>query len=651
MPLQRRHHVQVRGAGPMTMFFAHGLGCNQTMWRLMEPSYSKRFRTVTFDMAGSGKSDPGAYDKVKYDSLQGYASDVLDIVKKFGVGQSIFVGHSVSAMIGMLADLREPGLFAAQIMISPSPCYVNQDSYIGGFDSGGIESMLGAMESDYLVWASSMAPVIMGSPDQPELSVELTSAFRRTDPGIFKQFARVTFLSDHRAAAHQVTTNTLLLQCSNDFMAPLTVGTYLNEAIGHSTLKIIPNIGHCPHLSEPAATIDAVDAFLVQQGLDSEATPLAVTPDSLALLDQAACGLLHTDANHTIQRANKVFCDWLGYTPGELVARYTLEELLSPKFRQLHEFQSLSPLHSQSGISGVRAAMLHKDGFAVPVVLNAVRHEHDGLVTYDWAIFIDREHEKYEQDLIHSRDQLQVTAEHANRLQAATHERAHFAEQMVGVAGHDLRNPLMTMLLCAEVLHQTPLTQEQLDALERITRAGNRACRLLDDLLDLTQARLGQGLSVVSVPMDLQATIGEAVDELSHTFPARQLVHVHHGATSCVADADRLTQLVGNLVANAVTYGDTSSTVTITSAVGASQFSIAVHNLGAPIPASTMDNFFKLLVRGPEDRLAGHSVGLGLFIVSEIATAHGGIMEVTSTPQGGTVFTALFPQTVVIEEA
>lgn len=648
MPLQHRHNVQVRGSGPATMFFAHGMGCNQTVWRHMEPSFSTRFRTVTFDMAGAERSNPAAYDAAKYSSLYGYASDVLEIVKEFGMGPTIFVGHSVSAMIGMLADLREPGLFAAHIMISPSPCHVAKGNYVGGYELEDVESMLRAMEIDYSGWASIMASALMGSPNRPELSATLTKTLRGGNIDSIKQFTRVTFLSDHREAARQLTTRTLILQSSDDFLAPLTVGSYLNEAIGPSTLKVIRNVGHCPHVSEPGASIDAIDAFLLQEGMGGKAAPESTRApavfDLLTLLDDAACGLLHTDKNHTIHRANKVFCDWLGYTPNELVGKHTLEDLLNPRFSLSHELQSLPQLHSQSAISEVRAELLHKNGFPVPVVLNAVQHDQDGTVNYDWAVFVAQEHEKYEQELIHSRDRLQTIVKHADLLQAEANERAQFAEKMVGVASHDLRNPLMTMLLCVQMLRQTSLTADQLVALERLTKAGSRACRLLDDLLDLTKARLGRGLAVSPVLIDLKTTVAEAVDELSHTFPDHPFVHEHHGGTSCVADADRLTQLVGNLVVNAVTYGAASAAITITSMVDLTQFSITVHNLGDPIPTTTMDNFFKLLVRGPDTSAAGHSVGLGLFIVAEIAKAHGGTVTVKSTPSGGTVFSAVFPQ-------
>lgn len=249
------------------MFFAHGFGCDQNMWRLLAPIYAKRYRIVLFDLVGSGKSDLSAYDATKYSSLQGYADDVLEIVREFGQGPAIFVGHSVSAMIGLLANVTEPSRFVAQIMIGPSPCYVNDADYVGGFTRNDIDSLLETLESNYLGWSSTMAPAIMGAPEQPELGAELTNSFCQTDPEIAKQFARVTFLSDVRSEVSKLETPTLVMQCNDDLIAPVQVGQYLHQKLPHSTLSIIDNIGHCPHLSAPSASSAAIDAFLLQEGL------------------------------------------------------------------------------------------------------------------------------------------------------------------------------------------------------------------------------------------------------------------------------------------------------------------------------------------------------------------------------------------------
>ncbi|MBJ2154592.1 alpha/beta fold hydrolase [Variovorax sp. IB41] len=266
MNIQQRNNIQVLGAGDQTMIFAHGFGCDQNMWRFMAPKFAERFRVVTFDLVGSGQSDLGAYDKAKYASLQGYADDALEIANEFATGPTMFVGHSVSAMIGMLADLKEPGVFAAHMMIGPSPCYVNNGDYVGGFTRDDIDSLLDALESNYLGWASSMAPAIMGVPERPEFGAELTASFCRTDPEIAKEFAKTTFLSDNRADVARLQTPTLVIQSSEDLIAPVTVGEYMQRTLPNSTLRVVANTGHCPHLSAPGASCDAIEEFLATLG-------------------------------------------------------------------------------------------------------------------------------------------------------------------------------------------------------------------------------------------------------------------------------------------------------------------------------------------------------------------------------------------------
>lgn len=267
MMLSERNNVHVAGEGRATLFFAHGFGCDQNMWRLLEPTYRHRYRTVLFDLVGSGKSDLTAYDREKYDSLHGYADDVVELVREFSTGPAIFVGHSVSAMIGLLANLKAPDAFAAQIMIGPSPCYINDGDYVGGFAREDIDQLLETLEHNYLGWSSNMAPAIMGAPTQPELAEELANSFCQADPDIAKQFARVTFLADVRSELPKLQAPTLIVQCDDDMIAPQDVGRYLHRVLPHSTLAIISNVGHCPHLSAPGLSADAIEAFLEAQGL------------------------------------------------------------------------------------------------------------------------------------------------------------------------------------------------------------------------------------------------------------------------------------------------------------------------------------------------------------------------------------------------
>lgn len=262
MKIEQRNNVKVAGSGPVTMLLAHGFGCDQSMWRFLAPNYVDRFRVITFDMVGSGKSDLSAYDRSKYGDLHGYADDVLEIIQDYAAGPVIFVGHSVSSIIGMLATIKMPERFASQVMIGPSPCYINDSEYVGGFAREDIEELLETMDSNYLGWSSNLAPAIMGAPDQPKLAEELTNSFCRTDPDIAKHFARVTFLSDHRSDVPKSTTPTLILQCSDDMIAPIAVGEYMHDKLPNSTLRIIENVGHCPHMSAPTKSSQAIDEFL-----------------------------------------------------------------------------------------------------------------------------------------------------------------------------------------------------------------------------------------------------------------------------------------------------------------------------------------------------------------------------------------------------
>ena len=262
MNIYLRNNIQIIGKGPIVMLFSHGFGCDQNMWRYITPAFLESYTVVLFDLVGSGKSDLSAYDFEKYSTLHKYAEDIIEIIDAVSDKPVIFVGHSVSTVIGLLASIKAPEKFQCQIMISPSPCYINVDDYIGGFSRADVEELCDTIDSNYLGWSSSMAPTIMGAPDQPELAVELTNSFCRTDPKISKHFARVTFLSDHRDALSQTTTPTLILQCNEDFIAPCTVGEYMKKTMSKAKMCIIDNVGHCPHLSSPNASIKAIQNYL-----------------------------------------------------------------------------------------------------------------------------------------------------------------------------------------------------------------------------------------------------------------------------------------------------------------------------------------------------------------------------------------------------
>jgi sigma-B regulation protein RsbQ len=259
-----RNCVTVSGVSSgRPMVFAHGFGCDQAMWRFVAPDFEVDHRVVLFDHVGAGSSDLSAYDPEKYGSLRGYASDIVEICRELGLSDVVLVGHSVSAMIGVLALQEAPDLFGALVMVGPNPRYVDDGDYVGGFSRADIVGLLDALDSNHLGWSAQMAPVIMGAhPDQPELAEELTNSFCRTDPDIARQFARVTFLSDNRADLADVAVPTLVLQCSQDVIAPDVVGRYVHEAVAGSTFTQLSAVGHVPHLSSPEETTAAIRAFL-----------------------------------------------------------------------------------------------------------------------------------------------------------------------------------------------------------------------------------------------------------------------------------------------------------------------------------------------------------------------------------------------------
>ncbi|NLT06995.1 MAG: alpha/beta hydrolase [Solirubrobacterales bacterium] len=244
------------------MLLAHGFGCDQSVWRYVVPAFEDRYRVVAFDHVGAGGSDLAAYDPVRYSSLDGYAADVLEICAALDVRDGILVGHSVGAMIAVLAAIADPSRIDRLVLIGPSPCYVDDGDYLGGFTRQDVDDLLAALDDNYLGWSSAMAPTIMGNPDRPELSAELTNSFCATDPDIARQFARVTFLSDNRADLPRLTRPALVLQCADDPIAPPAVGEHVHAAIPDSTFVALRATGHCPHLSAPAETVAAIEAFL-----------------------------------------------------------------------------------------------------------------------------------------------------------------------------------------------------------------------------------------------------------------------------------------------------------------------------------------------------------------------------------------------------
>ena len=259
----RRNNVRVLGnPNGRPLVFAHGFGCSQEIWRGVTPAFLDDFMVVLYDNVGAGGSDLSAYDRNKYDSLDGYASDVVEILDELDLHDAVFIGHSVSSMIGVLAANRDASRFGALVLVGPSPRYVNDGSYVGGFVQADIDGLLDALDSNYLGWSATMAPVMVGNTDRPELGEELTDFFCSVEPTIARHFAHVTFLSDNRGDLRDVTVPTLIIQCTDDVIAPFAVGDYVHEQIPGSTLVVIPATGHVPSLSGPQDVVDAVRAFL-----------------------------------------------------------------------------------------------------------------------------------------------------------------------------------------------------------------------------------------------------------------------------------------------------------------------------------------------------------------------------------------------------
>jgi sigma-B regulation protein RsbQ len=261
--IRQRNNVTVRGDGAQPMLFAHGFGCDQDMWRFVAPEFEDRYRTVLFDYVGSGKSDLSAYDPDRYDDLRGYARDVLEICAALDLSDVVFVGHSVSTVIGMLAAIEAPDRFDELVLIGASPCYLNDPpDYHGGFERDDIEDLLTMMDKNYIGWADYFASLLMQQADSPEVVDELDRSFCSTDPHITRQFAKITFLSDERDIVPEVPVPSLLVQCRDDIVAPPAVSRYLEQHLPATTLTLLDAAGHCPHMSHPALTVAAMTDYL-----------------------------------------------------------------------------------------------------------------------------------------------------------------------------------------------------------------------------------------------------------------------------------------------------------------------------------------------------------------------------------------------------
>lgn len=368
----------------------------------------------------------------------------------------------------------------------------------------------------------------------------------------------------------------------------------------------------------------------------------AALPTADELFDAAPCGLLLTAADGAILKVNTTFCEWVGVPRERLVGVERLQSLFTMGGRIFHQTHWMPTLQMTGTLAEIKFDVRHSDGSVVPMIFNARRRLRAGRTFDEIAAFVAHERSTYERELMNARKKADGLLEAEQQSQRLLRDRALFAEQMVGIVSHDLRNPLSAILMGVQLLARAD-NERRVRVLGHVRDSAERAQRLIEELLDFTQARLGRGLAVHRQPMDLHATAARTVEELRLSFPDRTIVCRALGTDRCVADADRLAQLIGNLVGNAVAYGDAQAPIVVTSDVSGPDARLEIHNAGQPIPDALRERIFEPMVRGETGSSAVRSVGLGLFIVSEIARAHGGVMSVTSELQRGTAFTLRFP--------
>jgi sigma-B regulation protein RsbU (phosphoserine phosphatase) len=377
-----------------------------------------------------------------------------------------------------------------------------------------------------------------------------------------------------------------------------------------------------------------------------------------ALYEDAPCGLLLTAPDGLIRRANRTFCTWVDHRAETLIGRVKIQDLLTMGGRIYLQTHWQPLLLMQGSVMEVKLDILRRDGRSLPVVLNAVRRAHQGAVFHELALFTAEDRHRYEQELMAARqraeellaneqaarEDLAVVQRERDRQQTVAEDRALFAEQMMAIVSHDLRNPLSVIGMNAHIVKLGEMSLDQQRAIERVERATARATRLIADLLDFSQARLGKGLQVDFKPFDLHRMAAESVEDLRVAHPQHTILHQPSGSGACVASHDRLVQVIGNLVANAVAYGDPARPVVVATSIEEQTFSIAVCNQGKVIPQALIPTLFDPMTRGKETENAERSVGLGLFIVREIVRAHGATIAVTSSNGDGTIFKGNFPR-------
>jgi sigma-B regulation protein RsbU (phosphoserine phosphatase) len=381
-------------------------------------------------------------------------------------------------------------------------------------------------------------------------------------------------------------------------------------------------------------------------------------PGSDVLFDEADYGFLLTAENGEIAQVNLKFCRWLGYPREELLGRH-IQDFMSLEGRTFHKMYWAPLMQIQGVVADVKFDLVHYDGHSISMMLSAISCEHSAGIFHEMTLFKAVDGQRYERELLNARmlaerhlakhleEQrvLDLTQDKLRITYAAAEDRALFAEQLIGIVSHDLRNPLAAIKMATELLGRREMDAKQTQILGHITHSAERAQRLVADLLDFTLTQVGRGISVLPKPVDIHELVADCLDELSLAFPGHTLTHLRYGQGVFSADSDRLYQLIGNLVANAAAYGATDSAVTVSTRVEDQAVIITVHNFGTPIPEALLGDLFEPMIRGSHENAELRSVGLGLFIVREIVRAHNGGVVVTSTLTAGTTFSATFPRT------
>ena len=526
------------------MLFAHGFGCDQNMWRFLTPAFADRYKIVLFDYVGSGKSDLSAYDERRYGSLNGYAQDVLDICEALDLRDVIFVGHSVSSVIGVLAANRAPERFERLIFLGPSASYINDPpDYIGGFDRPDIEGLLEMMDKNYLGWASFLAPAVMKNPEQSELTAELEQSFCATDPKIARRFAEITFLSDNRADFPKLQVPALILQCTDDMIAPIAVGEWLARADSAEYLPHFESDGPLP-AHERARRDDRGHERISRSAGRCLTTGQMPEPAMDSLLDRAPCGYIAFSDEGIMRMVNATIAELLGYTPEELIGRH-FETLLSVGARIFYHTHFFPVLKLHGEAEEVYLTLRSRSGLDIPVLTNGVRRERAGEMESECVFVRMSQRSQYEDEILRAK----------REAEAASAAKAKFLSMM----SHELRTPLQAISGYCDLLLQEvsgPITAEQRSDLGAVQSASGELVRLLQDILDF--ARLESGAAVITLADVSVETALKRAEALVN--PKLTEAHLRYQRIACAADlrlranADRLQQVLLNLLTNAIKF-------------------------------------------------------------------------------------------------